>query len=89
MTEWNTETAEWYAEKFGEYPTNRLAVDTLDLQPDATILDIGCGTGSALRHAAEKVIHGSLIGIDPVPRMMEIAKEKTHSHPACSADHFS
>ncbi len=82
MTEWNAETAEWYAEKFGDYPTNRLAVAELELQPDDTILDIGCGTGTALRFAAEKVLDGSLIGIDPVPRMVEIAKEQTKGHPA-------
>jgi len=27
MTEWDSDTAEWYAENYGEYPTNRLAVD--------------------------------------------------------------
>ena len=81
MTEWNSETAEWYASKFGEYPTNRLAVDELDLPSDAKIIDIGCGTGSALRYASLKVTHGSLIGIDPVPRMVDIARERTLGHP--------
>lgn len=81
MTEWNSKTAEWYAKNYGEYPTNRLAVDELDLPVDATIVDIGCGTGSALRHTALKVTEGSLIGIDPVPRMIEIAKERTLNHP--------
>jgi len=80
MTEWNSETAEWYAENYGEYPTNRLAVDELDLPADASVVDIGCGTGSALRHAATRVTEGSLIGIDPVPRMIEIAKERTFGH---------
>ena len=84
MTEWNDETAEWYAEKFGDYPTNRLAVAELDLQSDVTVLDIGCGTGTALRFAAEKVVNGSLIGIDPVPRMVEIAREQTNDHPAAN-----
>jgi hypothetical protein len=27
MTEWNTETAEWYAANYGDYPTNRLAIE--------------------------------------------------------------
>ena len=81
MTEWNSETAEWYASNYGEYPTNRLAVDELDLPADAVIVDIGCGTGSALRHAASRITRGSLIGIDPVPRMIEIAQEQTLGHP--------
>jgi len=77
MTEWNAETAEWYAENYGDYPTNRLAVEQLDLPAQSTIVDVGCGTGSALRHAAVKVTNGTLIGIDPIPRMIEIATDIT------------
>lgn len=82
MNDWDTETAEWYAEKYGEYPTNRLAVEALHLAADSTIVDVGCGTGSALRHAADQVTNGTLIGVDPVPRMLEIARDRTASHPA-------
>jgi ubiquinone/menaquinone biosynthesis C-methylase UbiE len=77
MTEWNAETAEWYAANYGDYPTNRLAVEQLDFPKKSTIVDVGCGTGSALRYAATKITNGNLIGIDPVPRMIEIAKELT------------
>lgn len=82
MSDWNAETAEWYARQYGDYPTNRLAVAALDLAADATVVDVGCGTGSALRHAAARVTTGTLIGVDPVPRMVEIAQEQTASHPA-------
>ena len=81
MTEWTSETADWYASNYGEYPTNRLAVDELALPYDAVIVDIGCGTGYALRHASWRVTHGRLIGIDPVPRMIEMAEERTLGHP--------
>lgn len=81
MADWNSETAEWYAKNYGEYPTNRLAVDELDLPMDAVIVDLGCGTGSALRHASSQVSDGLLIGIDPVSRMIEIARERTVDHP--------
>ena len=81
MTEWTSETAEWYASNYGEYPTNRLAVDELDLPTDAVVVDVGCGTGYALRHASREVTRGRLIGIDPVPRMIEIARERTLDHP--------
>jgi ubiquinone/menaquinone biosynthesis C-methylase UbiE len=77
MTKWTSETAEWYATNYGDYPTNRLAVEQLDLPDQLTIVDVGCGTGSALRYAAAKVKNGNLIGIDPVPRMIEIAKDLT------------
>lgn len=82
MTEWNNETAEWYAEKYGEYPTNHAALEGLDLSPELVVVDVGCGTGSALRFASEKVTKGKLIGIDPVDRMVEIARDKTSNHSA-------
>lgn len=82
MSEWTAETAEWYAEKYGEYATNRCTIDALDLAKDAVIVDVGCGTGAALRHAAARVSEGSLLGVDPVPRMIEIARERLVGHPA-------
>ncbi len=82
MSDWDAATAEWYAAKYGEYPTNRLAVDALDFATDATVVDVGCGTGAALRHVAKYVTSGALLGIDPVPRMIELAREKTSAHPA-------
>ena len=45
------------------------------------VVDVGCGTGCALRHAAPRVSDGTLIGVDPVPRMIEIARERTAAHP--------
>jgi len=81
MSEWNAETAQWYAGKYGEYATNRLAVDALDVAPDAVIVDVGCGTGSALRWVAARASEGELLGVDPVPRMLEIACERAADHP--------
>ena len=81
MTKWNTETAQWYADKYGEYATNKLSIDNLQLNDVGFLVDIGCGTGCALRHAALKLSHGHLIGIDPVPRMIEIAKEQSADNP--------
>jgi ubiquinone/menaquinone biosynthesis C-methylase UbiE len=82
MYEWNDETAERYARKYGECATNQIPVEVIQLPTNATIVDIGCGTGSTLRRAAEFITNGVLIGIDPVPRMLEIAREKTATHPA-------
>lgn len=81
MTDWNADTAEWYAANYGDYPTNRLAVEQLDLSDSLTIVDVGCGTGSALRYAALKVTGGTLVGIDPVPRMIQIAKNLSKEQP--------
>ena len=82
MNDWNAETAEWYAAYFGNYPINRLAVDYLNLRDHLSIVDVGCGTGSALRYATQKVKNGNLVGIDPVPRMIEIAREQTENYPS-------
>ncbi len=92
MGDWNAETAEWYAEKYGEYATNRLAVDALELPVGATIVDVGCGAGAALRHVASKTPgasgRGALIGVDPIARMVEIARERAASHPEGSRLEF-
>jgi len=82
MSEWTTETADWYAANYGEYATNRRAIELLEIAADAVVVDVGCGTGSALRHAAGKATMGTLIGVDPVPRMVEIARERLLGHPA-------
>ena len=81
MSEWNADTVECYARNYGEHATNRLAVESLELHPNMVIVDVGCGTGCALRHAAAPVTCGTLVGIDPVPRMVEIARERAASHP--------
>lgn len=81
MSEWNAKTAEWYAANYGEYATNRLAVDALEDLSPTVVLDVGCGTGAALRRASERWSSARLVGIDPVPRMIEIAKERLQDHP--------
>lgn len=81
MSGWTAETAEWYAERYGEYATNRLAADATEVAPDAVVVDVGCGTGSALRRIAPRVPDGMLIGLDPIPRMLEIARERASVDP--------
>lgn len=80
MAPWDDETAQHYADAYGEYPTNRLGAEALDLEDSITVVDVGCGTGSALRHAATRFKGGALIGVDPVPRMVEIARARAADH---------
>lgn len=82
MGDWTAETAEWYAQKYGEYATNRLGIDALELRAHDVVVDVGCGAGAALRHASERVTKGRLIGVDVVPRMVEIARERATGHAA-------
>jgi SAM-dependent methyltransferase len=81
MAEWDSSAAEWYAARYGEYATNRLALGPLEFPSGSVVVDVGCGTGHALRQVAARVAHATLIGIDPVPRMLEIARERTAASP--------
>ncbi len=78
---WNEEVATTYVEKYGEHPINHLTAERAGLSPDDYLLDIGCGSGSALRAAATIVTHGELIGVDPTPAMVRISQTESADHP--------
>jgi ubiquinone/menaquinone biosynthesis C-methylase UbiE len=77
---WNDETAAQYIEKWGKDPTNRMTVEAAGLRPDDVVVDVGCGGGEAVRVAAEQLVRGRVIGIDPTPAMIRIAREETLDH---------
>jgi SAM-dependent methyltransferase len=54
-------------------------LDALDLRPDHTALDIGCGPGTDLAAMAERA--GVVIGVDLDPTMVEEAKRRTTGLP--------
>ena len=58
-------TSNWY---------RRRTILSLDLEPDARLLDVGCGTG-ALAIAAQRFLpeSPSIVGVDPCPEMRRIA----------------
>ncbi len=50
----------------------------LALAPGESVLDIGCGTGMLAEYAASLVSStGSIVGIDPLPLRIEIAKKRS------------
>ena len=52
-------------------------LELLDIQKDATVLDIGCGTGRLGLHVAQRLgPAGRLIGIDPLEQRINIANAK-------------
>lgn len=52
-------------------------IDLLQLQPDQTFLDIGCGTGWAVYYAASQITSGNVYGLDLSGEMIEKAKITT------------
>jgi arsenite methyltransferase len=52
-------------------------IEALALVPGQTVLDAGCGTGWCLPRLAERVGRGGLvIGFDPSPEMLDIARSR-------------
>lgn len=79
---WSDKLAHWYIDNFGDHPTYTLALRAAGLQGGETLLDIGCGNGTAVRAAAQALPHGRSIGIDPTPAMIRAAVGQSQSHPA-------
>jgi ubiquinone/menaquinone biosynthesis C-methylase UbiE len=76
---WDTR-AETYDETRFDYFRwmQRKALGFLDLKAGIRFLDLGCGTGYAVRYVAAEVRHeGFFCGIDISPRMIEVAREKS------------
>ncbi|MTD13331.1 methyltransferase domain-containing protein [Nakamurella sp. YIM 132087] len=54
------------------------------LTGDERVLDIGCGDGAVSARIAEQLTGGSVLGIDPSPRMLEVARERLPGDPRLS-----
>ena len=70
--------AERYDEKWAFYveATTRETMRRLPMTPAARVLDVGCGTGELLRRLRAKYPDAVLAGLDPVPEMLALAKDK-------------
>ena len=65
----------WLFSLFNKTPESNLAaVDRIGLDPEDRFLDLGCGLGAALEHAA--ATGAKTTGIDPSPSMVERAAER-------------
>lgn len=52
----------------------RWGVEHVSIEPDAIILDIGCGGGKAVQFLAKHVPNGKVYGIDHSPDMVKLAR---------------
>jgi SAM-dependent methyltransferase len=57
----------------------RQLLDRLDIRPGMTVLDLGCGVGSAMLHIAKRV-RCRLVGLDQDPEMLQRARRTTPQH---------
>ncbi len=65
----------WLFSLFNRNPeSNSAAVDRIGLEPDDRFLDLGCGLGAALEHAA--ATGAKTAGVDPSPSMVDRAAER-------------
>jgi len=55
---------------------NRWAVGLLDVEPDARVLELGCGPGVALAALAERAVEGLVVGVDHSPVMIRHAQRR-------------
>lgn len=77
MGAWNEQHTLDYVSKWGELPLHQKIPELCHLKNTDKVLDIGCGSGAAVRAIAEKLKLGQVIGIDPTAKMLEIATKLT------------
>lgn len=64
-----------------QYTHGRILISDLAIGPGHHVLDIGTGTGLLAEHVADLVgPDGRVVGIDPLPLRIELAKKKARSN---------
>ena len=65
----------------GHRPVGEQAIARMDLNADARVLDIGCGSGWATRLIAETAVKGRVVGIDISDEMIALAQSSSTAFP--------
>lgn len=58
---------------------NAEALDALDILPSQRVLEIGSGTGHALREASRRARGGKVVGVDVSPLMVDLARRRNRA----------
>jgi len=74
---WSGFRARLYSFVYRSRQSNRLLVNLLHLTPSDRTLDVGCGTGVAVRLAAEIAMAGEAVGVDRAEAMVDIARKRS------------
>lgn len=83
-TSWN-KVADWYTDHLkeqGSYQEELIfpeALKLLEYKPGGTYVDLACGEGSFLQGLARKIGHGTLIGVDAAPKLLDQARTHLRS----------
>ena len=74
---WDDKLTEDYVNQWGELLLHKKTPELCNLLSSEIVLDIGCGSGAAVRAIASNLSTGHVTGIDPTSKMLEIATELT------------
>ena len=72
--EWDDAVAARYADKYGDWPTQAMVVDLLQLPEGAVVVDVGCGTGATLARVLERCPTARCVGVDAMGEMVRRAR---------------
>jgi ubiquinone/menaquinone biosynthesis C-methylase UbiE len=65
----------------GHRPVGEQAIELMAIPSNASVLDVGCGSGWATRVMATKAATGRVIGIDISDEMVKVAQQSSTSFP--------
>lgn len=77
IAKYRRRAAQYDLELLAFEPVRREAIALLDVHPGDKVLDVGCGTGLSFAPLLGRLRpHGRIVGIDPSPEMLALARER-------------